>query len=167
MKHFYKILPGLLLPVLMAGCKKDIAPKPVPTAIVYKAPANFRVVGYMYLEDAEIAAGRNFDLTRINYLNIAFINPDTTGKFSSLAQLGPMIASAHNRNVKILVSLGGADAPGYFTKMLANANRDNFITTLVQLAVDNDLDGIDVDLEGDQIDKNYEAFVTGLSAGQS
>jgi GH18 family chitinase len=165
MKQFYKIFLGLLLPVFIVSCKKESMPAPKPTTVVYKAPANFRIVGYMYIEDAESEAGKSFDLSRINYLNIAFINPDATGNFGSLAQLAPMITAAHSHNVKIMLSLGGANASAFFPSLLGDANRDNFINTLVQLAVNNNVDGIDVDLEGDNIDTHYEAFITGLSAG--
>jgi len=149
----------------MISCRKDNVPTPKPANLVYKAPANFRVVGYMYIEDAESAAGRNFDLQRINYLNIAFINPDEAGKFTSLAALAPMISAAHHNGVKILVSLGGGDAPAWYAAILSDAGRDNFVNELVQLVLDNNLDGLDVDLEGDLIDNNYEAFVGSLSAG--
>ena len=162
MKYFYLLLPYVVVSVCLAGCKKDNGVAPKPAATVYKAPANFRVLGYMYVEDAESAAGKNFDLARINYLNIAFFNPDASGNFSGIGALAPMISAAHDKNVKIMASLGGSDAPAYWATILGNATRDAFITTIVQLAVNNNLDGIDIDLEGDLIDANYEAFVTGL-----
>ncbi len=45
---------------------------------------------------------------------------------------------------------------------MKDGNRTRLIGKLARLAIDYNLDGIDVDLEGERIDENYEKFVTEL-----
>ena len=55
-------------------------------------------------------------------------------------------------------------APIYYANLLNEENRPALIQKLAQLTALYDLDGIDVDLEGERVDANYENFITGLSA---
>ena len=65
--------------------------------------------------------------------------------------------------MKIFASIGGGSAPEYYSKLLKDGSRTRLVGKLARMAIDYDLDGIDVDLEGDRIDKNYEKFVTELA----
>lgn len=127
------------------------------------APA-FRVIGYLRETDVSNGQGANLDFSKITHLNIAFINPDSTGNFSELAGLGAVVRNAHKKNVKVLASIGGGSAPAYYTALLSDNKRPEFIKQLVKVAVINSLDGIDVDLEGERIDNHYEVFISELSA---
>src|ERR1700744_2922409 len=120
MKNLHKLLLLAALAICLAGCKKENSPAPqiVDSTVYTKAPADFRVLGYMYIDDAESAAGKNFDFTRINYLNIAFINPDASGNFASLSALATTIGTAHSKGVKVMASLAGSGAPGYWSTLL-------------------------------------------------
>jgi len=80
-----------------------------------------------------------------------------------LAGLDQVVAAAHAKNVKVLVSIGGGSAPAYYSSLLADSMRTTVINNIVQFMTDNQFDGVDVDLEGALIDNNYEAFITGLS----
>ncbi len=64
-----------------------------------------------------------------------------------------------------MASIGGGGAPKYYPSFLIGEKKTKLIADLVKLAVESNLDGIDVDLEGDLIDANYENFVIDL-AGQ-
>lgn len=69
------------------------------------------------------------------------------------------------------MSLGGAGAPGITYRNLINADLSGFVAKIVQYAVDNNLDGIDVDIEGDVLNGTtltsvqYENFITSLEVG--
>jgi chitinase len=97
-------------------------------------------------------------------LYIAFINPDSLGNLTRTENLKEVAALAHSKNVKIMASIGGGGAPKYYPSFLIGEKKTKLINDLVNLAVDNNLDGIDVDLEGALIDANYESFVIDFAA---
>jgi GH18 family chitinase len=101
---------------------------------------------------------------RITHLNIAFVNPDSTGSLKLPAGFDSLIRQAHQHKIKVLASIGGGSFNPYYSRLLSDTNRKAFIGQLVQLATDHKLDGLDVDLENDNIDKNYEQFIVSLAA---
>lgn len=131
-----------------------------------KAKKDFKVVGY-YLLNAllrdTIQNDSNYAfLDKVTHVNIAFINPDTTGNFTHDLPIDSFIKRAHNKNVKVLPSIGGGGPHTYYSALLEDDKRKMFINNLVSLVLKYDFDGVDVDLEGNDIDANYEAFVTEL-----
>ncbi len=157
MKNLYNICAALLLCLLTTGCENTNAQE-------VQAGKNFRVVGYLPAFGMRNGSNVNFDFGRINYLNIAFVNPDSTGNFNVSPAMSTIVEAAHAKHTKVLISIGGGSAPAYYSKLLSDTLRNILITNLVNIAVKYSLDGIDVDLEGERIDNNYEAFVTELSA---
>lgn len=134
-----------------------------------------KVVGY-YPTYANFPAGlNNVDLTKITHLNVAFANPDNNGVIGGVntANLATAVNLAHSKNVKVFVSIAGgvASAPLYGSLLSNTASMNNFVTNLVNYAVNNNLDGIDVDIEGNVLNgtnvtaSQYESFVTALGAG--
>ena len=115
------------------------------------------------------------DLKKVTHINIAFANPNSNGTLTgiSLAEVDTIVRVAHANNVKVLMSIGGAGAPASTYNSLLNntTNMKSFVTKLVQYTVDNQLDGIDVDIEGDVLDGNslsaaqYQSFIVELGAG--
>jgi len=152
---------AIVLIVLISACKKSSASGDKATV---NTKSSFRVIGYMSTDNVSDGSALSFDFSRIKYLNIAFVNPDQDGNFSALAGIDAVVAAAHAKNVKVLVSIGGGSAPAYYTSLLSDGTRAGVITNIVQFMTDNQLDGVDVDLEGTLIDNNYEAFISGLSA---
>jgi chitinase len=126
--------------------------------------SGFRVVGYYSLRSA-MNNFHKFPFTRVTHVNLFFVNPDTLGNFTQdFSALVPFIKKAHKKNVKVLFSIGGGGEHPYYHKLLQDEKRDLFIEQLVSIAVKYNIDGIDVDLEGNDIDKNYEPFVVALSS---
>ena len=128
--------------------------------------AQFRVVGYLPKYTSTFADHLNaFDFTKLTHLNVAFFNPDTAGNFPSSQGTGlsQIVTKAHLNNVKVLISIAGGSNQSQYAKLLLNSNRAAFINKLVALVSLYNVDGIDVDLEGDNIDTNYESFVTELA----
>jgi len=125
--------------------------------------AQFRVIGY-------VPIGRQFpdinriSFSRITHLNIAFLNPDSLGIINLPFGFDSLISVAHHNKVKVLASIGGGSLNPYYSRLLNDTNRPEFVRSLVQIAVDHRLDGIDVDLENDVIDQHYEKLVGELSA---
>jgi chitinase len=149
----------LILPLLMLGCKtRKIAVQPAASTI--KIPTNFKVVGYLL--SGEIANGKasHFDVSKLTYLNVFFNGTDTTGKFKHLPHLDSTIAAAHKNHVIVLGTIGNA----INMKFITDSSRAKFIDNLLSSLHELNLDGIDVDLEGDHIDKDYEGFIGALSA---
>lgn len=147
--------------VMILGCKKSGAETAISAS---KTDPGFKIIGYLLQSDIAAGNAANFDFTRITHLNIAFVNPDQHGNFPVLSGLSTVIATAHQKNVKVMASIGGGSAPAYYAALLADSNRNDFIKKLVEVTVTNGFDGVDVDLESTRIDNNYENFVTGLAA---
>jgi chitinase len=151
---FFIFLSGLLL---LSACSKKAV-----TADQNKSV--FRVIGYLPGRDNLMESAERIDYSKITHLNIAFINPDSSGNLTGTENLKAVAGLAHAKNVKIMASIGGGGAPAYYPAFLAGEKKTKLIADLVRLAVESNLDGIDVDLEGALIDANYENFVIDLAA---
>ncbi|HEY4325503.1 MAG TPA: glycosyl hydrolase family 18 protein [Mucilaginibacter sp.] len=161
MTNLNRILAAIILIALMSVTTNSSAQT---KASVNKPVSNFRIIGYLRVSNISDGTVANVDLSKINYLNIAFINPDQDGNFSVPKGLSAVLRTAHAKNVKVLASMGGGLAPAYYSTLLLDERRNDFVNRIVKLASDNDFDGVDIDLEGDRIHTNYETFVTTLSA---
>jgi GH18 family chitinase len=128
----------------------------------------FKIVGYYFLNaalrDTDQADSAYLFLNKITHLNIAFINPDSSGYFRDDLAIDSLIKKAHGKNVKVLASIAGGGSHAYYFALLQDNKRKIFIENLVAMVNRYQLDGIDVDLEGDDIDDNYEKFVVELAA---
>ncbi|HEY1009582.1 MAG: glycosyl hydrolase family 18 protein [Daejeonella sp.] len=123
----------------------------------------FRVVGYYSLRSAMNADLKTVPFDKLTHVNLSFLNPDTSGNFTQdLSPLVPFVKAAHARGVKVLPSIAGGGRHEYYHKLLRDDRRSKFVSDLVDIAVRYDFDGIDVDIEGKDIDENYEAFVIEL-----
>ncbi|HZI53083.1 MAG TPA: glycosyl hydrolase family 18 protein [Chitinophagaceae bacterium] len=127
--------------------------------------SSFKIVGY-YSLNAALAPGQNeppFD--QLTHINLWFLNPDSTGSFTrDLSALIPFVNSAHRKNVKVLFSIGGGSKQNQYHHLLKDDKRPALIDSLVSEVLSYGLDGVDVDLEGSNIDENYEKFVVELAA---
>lgn len=134
------------------------------TARVANNKSNFKIIGYYSLQSAMSKDTLNVPFNRLTHINLWFLNPDSTGNFSQdLSALEPFIHNAHINQVKVLASIGGGSSHPYYHALLKEDKRPQFIDSLVSLVVRHNLDGIDVDLEGSDIDENYEHFVVELA----
>jgi GH18 family chitinase/aryl-phospho-beta-D-glucosidase BglC (GH1 family) len=136
--------------------------------------AQTNVVGYFPTYENFPGEINNIDLAKLTHLNIAFANPDGSGAIVpagvSNSDVTTVVNAAHAKNVKVLISIGGAGAPGnYYSAAFSNStNMTNFVNTCVNYVTTYNLDGIDVDIEGDVLNgsqvtsSQYEAFVTQL-----
>ena len=125
----------------------------------------FRIVGYYSLQAAMTDSLQVVPFDKLTHINLWFLNPDTTGNFTQdFSALAPFVKAAHASKVRVLASIGGGSAHPYYHALLTDQHRAGFINNLLSVVRTANLDGIDVDLEGGDIDENYEAFVTELAA---
>jgi chitinase len=130
-----------------------------------KSKDPFKVVGYYSLQAAITDTLSNVPFDKLTHINLWFLNPDSTGAFTqNFSSLAPFINAAHSNGVKVLASIGGGSPHPYYHALLKDEKRANFIQDLVAIVAKYNLDGIDVDLEGTDLDENYETFVTELAA---
>lgn len=148
------------------------------------------IVGY-------IAAFKGLDremqqrgIDRYTQLDLAFVNPTPAGEVAgpgglacapavngdssimvSDTQLRALVEKAHSRGTKVVASLGGAVIPpcgADWAQLLQMPMRQTVVANLVAMVDRYDLDGLDIDLEGELmmgIDKagNYTPFVRELA----
>lgn len=144
---------------MVLSCAKDVNYQQVD------APNhNKYVVGYLFANDSLLSSAQKVNFSQITHLNVAFINPEASGVFSEVSGLRETVALAHAKGVKVFASFAGGNPPAHIKQLLTPSNQAALITSFATLIDDYDLDGIDVDLEGDFIDANYESFVLGLDA---
>lgn len=135
------------------------------SAIAQPRDTKFKVVGYYSIRAALIADLNTVPFDKLTHINLYFLNPDTLGNFNTdLSGLIPFMKAAHAKNVKVLASIAGGRSHPYYSKLLMDDKRPKFISDLTDVALKLGLDGIDVDIEGNDIDSNYEKFATELSA---
>ncbi len=132
--------------------------------------AEFRVVGYVpnWIDVKAFADG--IDYKKLTHINIAFENPSNDeGDISFSKKNDALISKAHASGVKVLVSIGGGSAaddrvlkPRYFA-LMGEGKRARFAAKLAEFVSAHGLDGLDVDIEGPSINKDYGAFIHELS----
>ena len=163
-------------------------------AIATAAPANAAdhgvVIGY-------VAAFKGLDrqlqqrgLENYTHLDLAFVNPtpagevvargglacapavaETSAVMVSDAQLRALVAMAHANQTQVIASLGGAVIPpcgGDWAVLLQPETRTKVVANLIAMVERYELDGLDIDLEGEQMMRidaagNYTPFVRELA----
>lgn len=159
MKNRFNISPFCLIVVSFFSLhcsNKSISKQDTDTGV-------FKVLGYLHSPYDWSAGLDAVDLNSITDLNLAFINPDSTGVFKNETVYREIINKAHAKNVKVYLSFGGGSAPEYLADLMEETNRDRFIEGLIAMAESNGFDGIDVDLENALINQSYPPFVSRLS----
>src|SRR5688572_3784202 len=127
--------------------------------------SQFKIVGYYSLQSAMTGDVKSVPFDKLTHINLWFLNPDSLGNFTQdFSGLKPFINAAHAKNVKVLASIGGGSSHPYYHSLLKPDKRPGLINNLISVVLTNNLDGIDVDLEGSDIDENYENFVIDLAA---
>lgn len=128
---------------------------------VQQVAAQFRIVGYLNTWDNFPDNAQTIDFTRITHLNIAFANPDAKGNLTTFPELSKVVNNAHADHVKVLMSLGGADlggTDGNWRALTCHDQVNTFCQKLLKYVLAYNLDGLDVDLEGNIIGKIMAAL---------
>jgi len=149
-----------------------------------------RLVGYVAAFEGLDLEMQQSGLAKYTQIDLAFVNPTPSGDvlapgglacapavhgssdvMVSDAQLRALVAQAHRTGARLVASLGGAVIPGCggdWEQLLQPAARPKLVANLLVLVDRYDLDGLDVDLEGELmagIDAggNYTPFVRELA----
>ncbi|WP_026902540.1 glycosyl hydrolase family 18 protein [Pedobacter glucosidilyticus] len=170
-----------LVLITIQACQKEVAivPDGYNTGAVREKPTtpyvsdrNFKVVAY-YAEGREPDSIELAKFKMITHLHFAFAYPNANGTLKAIARpanFEKMKKLAKENGVKFGVSIAGVSAAEkqiYENIVKDPALRSVFIKNIVDFAVVNDLDGIDIDWEYPTADKGqhitYESFMRELS----
>lgn len=162
-----RLLPSLcLLAALLTSCVAPATSAPIPTetstptATTTPTPPPFRIIAYA--TDAIIESIIPYDkLTHINY---SFLTPNADGTFNPIInawKLQQITATAHTRNVQVLISVGGWGWDQQFETMAANPeSRSAFVQNLTAFMDQYQLDGADIDWEYPDPGESSQNFLT-------
>lgn len=130
---------GLLVAlVILAPSFSDALAEDAVKVVGYLSGGNFRK-----LDDIE--------LSKLTHLNLAFANPNREGRlvFGRNIDVKPVVARGHEAGLKVYVSLAGGGRPdkAVWKEVLQPANRASFIKNILVFVEQNNLDGVDVDIE--------------------
>jgi len=134
------------------------------TVFINQAQA-FKVVGYLPTYRFEML--NNIDFSKITHVCASFANPGSEGEFIFSQNLEPLVEKAHLANCKVFISIGGGGlstvAEDTYRNKTDEANRPALIHSLMSFVLENNLDGVDVDLEGSMVQMStYNDFVQDL-----
>jgi GH18 family chitinase len=131
--------------------------------------AERRVVAYVPTWVDLKAFAETIEYDKLTHIAVAFANPaNDAGDLSFKDDVAALVARARAHRVKVLASIGGGGASGNkamlarYGALLADARRPAFVARLADYVAKHDFDGLDVDLEGPSIGKDYGAFVADL-----
>jgi chitinase len=135
-----------------------------------EAGAQKKVVAYVPNWGDLASFAKTIDYSKITHINIAFENPiNENGDLSYNKLNDVLIAKAHEKGVKILLSIGGGAAStnktllDRYSVLLSDAKRAGFAAKLAGVVRSHKLDGLDVDIEGPGITGDYGAFINDLA----
>jgi GH18 family chitinase len=142
-------------------------------ALCATASAEFKILAYVVDWSGDQSATLNFaQLTHVNYAFVTVGNGTGGLNAPNDGLLRNLVAAAHAKGAKVLISIGGGGGNNdtHFRSISANpAYRTAFINNCDALLVKYDLDGIDIDWEypseaPDPSCKNFTALMTELAA---
>ena len=176
MRRFFPSLS--LFAILLASCSTAATPTNVPTPTsqptvtptsTSASPASSPFIILAYATDGIIADIIPYhQLTHINY---SFLTPKADGTFNPLNnswKLKQIVATAHQHNVRVSISVGGWGWDTQFEELAANPeSRTAFVQNLTTFVNEYQLDGTDIDWEYPDVgqsSQNFLALITELRA---
>jgi len=132
-------------------------------------PFASRVVAYLPTYRGLDAWASQLDYSKITHVDLAFANP-TSGNDPTLGPgsdgaVARIVDGAHAKGVRVLISIGGASGGSErIAALLAPGSVQGFVQKLDAFLDAHNLDGLDVDVEGDPVDSNYGPFIDAMSA---
>jgi GH18 family chitinase len=139
----------------------------LPTSLSAAQPSRPKVVAYVPNWIDLDSFAETIDYSKLTHINIAFENPrNEAGDMSFNRKDEGLIAKAHAKGVKVLVSMGGGSTNktmnDRWTQLSSGTNAANFADKMAGYLAQHDFDGLDVDIEGPAINKDYGALVAAL-----
>ncbi len=125
-----------------------------------------KIVGY--LPSYRFDYNTSISYCKVTHLNICFANPDSDGNLQIDVFTEIMdSARAQNPDIVICISVGGGGLDETKKQIWSDlidkpANRLPFISKIIDFVENNNLDGVDVDLEWSAVTSGYTGFVISL-----
>jgi len=143
-------------PASTAPGNREFTAAPKPGDSTKGTASQKRVVGYV--QTFRLQSGRSFDLSTLTHLNLAFANPipgTETIDFPVADRAGVtrLVESAKNQGVKVFAAIGGY---GSTAGPAVSKDVSGFVDEVFELVTRYGFDGVDIDIEGTDIDP--EAF---------
>ena len=143
---------------------------------IFDNPKNTSAKVIGYLPWYRFSQNDKIEYCKLTHLNIAFANPETDGTImlpnnSSGITLQNITSTAKSKNnkIKIYISLAGGGISSAvlerWKNFLANPqDRSVLVNKIISFVTDNNLDGVDVDLEWEAVTQGYSDFVIELKS---
>ncbi len=137
----------------------------LPTSSVHAQP---KLVAYVpNWIDLDTFSG-TIDYAKLTHINVAFENPkNSAGNLSFNSKDASLIAKARANRVKVLVSIGGGASSkamnDRYALLSSGPNSARFADKVAEYVSQHGFDGVDVDIEGPAINKDYGALIAGLA----
>ena len=129
---------------------------------------NSFVVGY--LPTWRFDLNNQIDFCKLTHLNLAFANPDSSGKII-MPEIKSVVSNAKSQNPNIIISIslaGGVlsdEQAKNWSNLIDNPeNVNSLVSNIVQYVTENNIDGVDVDLEWQNVTSGYSNFVIRLNS---
>ena len=159
-----QLLMLLISASILSSCKTGTADWDTD---IYVPDTGFKVVGY--LSSWSFDRIDELEIEKLTHLNLAFGNPDKDGNLvcDGGYDVKPVVKKGHEAGLKVFISLAGGGKPDtvLWKSLLLPENRVSFIKNILKYVEENDLDGVDVDIEGNlmpYVGETYNPFVTEL-----
>lgn len=129
---------------------------------------NSYVIGYLPTWRFDLS--NQIDFCKLTHLNLAFANPDSSGKII-IPEIKTVVSNAKSQNPNIIISIslaGGVlsdeQAKNWSNLIDSPENVDSLVSNIVNYVLDNNIDGVDVDLEWQNVTSGYSNFVIRLNS---
>lgn len=104
---------------------------------------------------------------KLTHINLAFANPDAAGQLHIDGENpSAIVAAAHAHGVEVFISLAGGylqpDWESAWNYWMQPEYRGVYISNILQYVQENNLDGVDIDLEWQYVNDLYSPFVLAL-----
>ncbi|CAH1961842.1 unnamed protein product [Acanthoscelides obtectus] len=174
----FGIFPGISYPKALA---KDVPEVNIHRALVYSmspnttanivphsnlhrdlSPHSFKIVCYYNFPGSKNSLQvENLQASLCTHISVAFASISNNSIYLEKSQIDTVQKLVNlkslNKNLKILVSVGGAGNDGEFPKMVLNhANRKSFIRSVIEYVKEYNIDGVDLDWEFPNEDQEHD-----------
>ena len=157
----------MILISVFVSCDKKGEKTYLTSPDIFIEDTDFKIVGY--LGEGGIDKIDHVELDKLTHLNLAFANPNQKGEliFSGNADIKIAVDKGHAAGLKVYVSLAGGGTPdtSVWKSLLIPEKMQTFVKTILDFVEENNLDGVDVDIEGNllpYIGNTYTPFVLEL-----
>lgn len=90
--------------------------------------SKFRVLGYLFSQNDWKSGLEAIDWSMYTDINLAFIQPDSKGRFSANEAYREVVKPTHDSGVRVFISIGGGDPPEF----LPDSREENSLLNAVK-----------------------------------